>query len=230
MCGACSAPFLSLSLHGFKLLLSDKIQLSLHREEKCLVGKLFFVLLLALDIGSLFALGLLDGLLDLLLLDLLTPLLAHSDTTLLHVVALYNLILPEVSDLFFLVLLGLSQVDSDLLEVESAISFITVGHQLGPGGLALILLLELEVGDSLRSQVHLDGGLVGLIIEVPDVDAVVLRDEDDTWSGGRESATSVLRASSVSRAEYGLFALKKTDLPNGEVEIVDGEKQVVVEG
>ena len=96
--------------------------------------------------------------------------------------------------------------------------------------MALILLLELEVGDSLRSQVHLDGGLVGLVVEVPDVDAVVLRDEDDTRSGRRESATSVLRATSVSRAENGLFTLKKTDLPNGEVEIVDGEKQVVVEG
>ena len=45
-------------------------------------------------------------------------------------------------------------------------------------------MLELEVGDGLRGQVHLDGGFVGLIVEVPNVDAVVLRDEDDAWAGG----------------------------------------------
>ena len=210
--------------------MSDKIQLCLHRKEKRLVCKLFFVLLLALDIGSFFALSLLDGLLDLLLLDLLTPLLAHGDTTLLDVVALYNFVLPEVPDLFLFVLLGLPQVDSDLLQVEGAIGFIAVGHQLGPGGLALVLLLELEVGDSLRSQVHLDGGLVGLVVEVPDVDAVVLRDEDDTRSGRGESAAGVLRATGVSRAEDRLLTLKKTDLPDGEVEIVNRQQQIVVEG
>jgi hypothetical protein len=59
-------------------------------------------------------------------------------------------------------------------------------------------LLEFEVGDGLRGQVHLDGGLVGLIVEVPDVDAVVLRDEDDAGSGGGECTASVLGSAGVS--------------------------------
>ena len=68
------------------------------------------------------------------------------------------------------------------MEIEGAISLVAIGHQLGLG--TLNRLLELEVGDGLRGQVHLDGGFVGLIVEVPNVDAVVLRDEDDAWAGG----------------------------------------------
>ena len=70
------------------------------------------------------------------------------------------------------------------MEVEGAISLVTIGHQLGLARRTLNCLLELEVGDGLRGQVHLDGGFVGLIVEVPNVDAVVLRDEDDAWAGG----------------------------------------------
>lgn len=87
------------------------------------------------------------------------PLLAESDATLLHVVALDNLVVPEVLDLALLVLLGLPQVRLDFLQVQSAILFVTVGHELGAGA-TVVDLLELEVGDGLRCQVHLNGRLV----------------------------------------------------------------------
>ena len=179
----CSASAL-LGLHGFELLRSDEVQLGLHSEEELLVVGLFLLFALQLDLLAQLLLRLLEGLLDLDLLLLLLPLLPHRHTLRLHIVALDNLVVPEALDLSFLVLLGLLQVHGHLLEIECAVSFVAIGHQLGAVRCILNRLLELEVGDGLRGQVHLDGGLVRLIVEVPDVDAVVLRDEDDAWAGG----------------------------------------------
>lgn len=101
------------------------------------------------------SLGLLDGLLDLLLLDLLAPLLAHGDAALFDVVALDDLVVPEISDFLLFILLRRPQVGSHLLQVQSTIGLITVSHEL-VSTVALIPWLELEVGDGLRGQVHLD--------------------------------------------------------------------------
>ena len=87
------------------------------------------------------------------------PLLAESDATLLHVVALDNFVVPEVLDLALLVLLGLPQVRLDFLQVQSAILFVTVSHELSAVA-TVVDLLELEIGDGLRCQVHLNGRLV----------------------------------------------------------------------
>ena len=83
--------------------------------------------------------------------------------------------------------------------------------------------LELEVSDGLGGQVHLDGGFVGLIVEVPDIDSVVLRDEDHTGAGRRESAAGVLRSTSVGRTENGLVSVRHAYLPDSEVEVVHGQ-------
>lgn len=105
-----SATLLLLSLLLLKLLRGDQIQLGLHCQEQLLVGRFFFLFALDLDLLALFALGLLDGLFDLDLLLRLLPLLAESHTALLHVVALDDLVVPEVLNLALLVLLRLAQV------------------------------------------------------------------------------------------------------------------------
>ena len=105
-----SAAFLFLRLLLFQLLRSDQVQLGLHGQKKFLVGRFFFLFALDLDLLALFALGLLDGLFDLDLFLRLLPLLAESHTALLHVVALDDLVVPEVLNLALLVLLRLAQV------------------------------------------------------------------------------------------------------------------------
>lgn len=105
-----SATLLLLSLLLLKLLRSDQIQLGFHGQKQLLVGRFFFLLALDLDLLTLFALGLLDGLFDLDLLLRFLPLLAESDTALFHVVALDDLVVPEVLNLALLVLLRLAQV------------------------------------------------------------------------------------------------------------------------
>ena len=90
----------------------------------------------------------------------------------------------------------LTQVGLNLLQVQSSILLVTVGHELGSSA-TMVDLLELEVGDGLRSQVHLDRGLVRLIIEIPDIDTVVLGDKDNAWACGTEGAAGVLRTTSV---------------------------------
>lgn len=191
-----SAALLLLRLLLLQLLRSDQIQLGFHGQKQLLVGRFFFLFALDLDFLALFALGLLDGLLDLNLLLRLLPLLAKGHAALFHVVALDNLIVPEVLNLALLVFLRLAQVGGHFLQVQSAILLITVGHELGAGA-TMVDLLELEVGDGLRSEVHLDGRLVGLIVEIPNVDTVVLSDKDNAWTSWAKGATGVLRSTSV---------------------------------
>mmetsp|Transcript_47835 Transcript_47835/g.63236 ORF Transcript_47835/g.63236 Transcript_47835/m.63236 type:complete len:294 (-) Transcript_47835:1438-2319(-) len=225
-----SATLFGLSLHSFELLLRDEVQLGLHGKEQSLIRHLLLVFLLALHIGTFFTLRLLDSLFDLLLLDLLEPLFAHSGAPLLDIVALDDLVVPEVADLVLFVLLGLPQVHGHLLQVERAVCLVTIRHQLRPRRLVLILWLELKVGDSLGGQVHLNRWLVRLVIEVPNIDSVVLCDEDDSRSAGGEGTAGVLRAACVGRAEDRLFAVEQADLPNGEMEVVDGQEQIIIEG
>lgn len=69
-----------------------------------------------------------------------------------------------------------------------------------------------------------------MIIEIPDIDTVVLGDKDNAWACGTEGAAGVLRTTSVCRSEDGLFTIQQTDLPNSEVEVMDRQQEVVVEG
>jgi len=218
-----------LGLDKLELLRRDQIQLGFHGEQQLLICQLLFLLLLDLDLLALLPLGLFDGLLDLNLLLGLLPLLAECHTTLLNVVAFDNLVVPEVLNFALLVLLRLAQVGGNFLQIQSAVSLVTIRHELS-AITAYGCLLELEVGDGLRSEVHLDRRLVRLVIEVPDVNAVVLRDEDNARAGRAERSTSVLRAARVGRPEDGLFTVEQTDLPNSEVEVMDGQQKIVIEG
>ena len=109
-----SATLLLLSLLLLKLFRSDQIQLGFHCQKQLLVGRFFFLFALDLDLLALFALGLLDGLFDLDLLLRLLPLLTESYTALLHVVALDDLVVPEVLNFTLLVLLLLDNVELGL--------------------------------------------------------------------------------------------------------------------
>lgn len=99
------------------MLLSDEVKLGLHGQKILLVGSLVLIILLEFGFVTLLALCLFLGLLDLFLFDLLVPLFAHGNSTRLDVVALNNFVVPEVPDLLFLVLLRLSEIRSDFLQV-----------------------------------------------------------------------------------------------------------------
>lgn len=106
------------------------------------------------------------------------------------------------------------------MKIQSAILLVTVSHELS-AVTTVVDLLELEIGDSLRSEVHLDGWLVGLVVEVPNVDSVVLCNKDNAWAGRAEGATGVLRSTSVCRAENRLLTLEQADVPDSKVEVVN---------
>lgn len=120
-----------------------------------MIGQLFLLLFLDLDLRALLTLSFLNGLFDLDLFLRLLPLLSQGHASLLHVVALDNLVVPEVLDFTLLVLLRLAEVGGNFLQIQSAVSFITVCHKLSTvTGFGRVL--EFEVGDGLGSQVHLD--------------------------------------------------------------------------
>lgn len=117
-----------LGLHRLKLLLRDQVQFRLHRKQKLLVRSFLLLSLLELDLFTLFALGLLQSLLDLNLLLLLLPLLTHGDAALLDVVALNDFVVPEAHNFLLFVLLGTAQVLWHFLQVQRAVGLVTVGH------------------------------------------------------------------------------------------------------
>lgn len=163
-------------------------------------------------------------------LNLGLPLLLEFDATLLDIVALDDFVVPEFLDLLLFILLRTSQVLRHFLEVEGSISLITVRHQLVLNGSFSVLVLELEVGDCLRGEVHLDRWLVRLVVEVPNIHTVILGDEDHTWARRREGATSVLGATRVRGSEDWLVAIQHRHFPDSEVEVMDREQKVIVEG
>jgi hypothetical protein len=73
-------------------------------------------------------------------------------------------------------------------------------------------------------------GLIGLIREIPNVDTILLSNEDDTRPGGGESSTGVVGGLGVFRSEDGLFHFLERSLPEAEVEVVDGEEHIIIEG
>jgi len=90
-------------------------------------------------------------------------------------------------------------------------------------------LLELEESNG-RGEADSLTGLIGLVRKVPNVDTVLLGNEDHSRSGGRERSAGVVGGLSVFRAEDRLFLIFKRCLPQAEVEVVDGEEHVIVEG
>lgn len=92
-------------------------------------------------------------------------------------------------------------------------------------------VLELEIGDGARREVQSQRRLVALVDEVPHVDSIRLRDEDNAWSSRREGTTSVVRTESVRRTENRVVEIvTQGGLPNAEVEVVHGQDQVFKEG
>jgi len=73
--------------------------------------------------------------------------------------------------------------------------------------------------------------LIGLISEIPNVDTILLSNEDDSRTCGGESSASVVGGLSVFRSEDGLFhVLLRVGInsggrsfPEAEVEVVDGK-------
>jgi len=73
-------------------------------------------------------------------------------------------------------------------------------------------------------------GLIGLIREIPNVDTILLSNEDDTRSGGGESSTGVVGGLGVFRSEDRLFHFLNRSFPEAEVEVVDCEEHIIIEG
>ena len=93
----------------------------------------------------------------------------------------------------------------------------------------MFVVLELEVGNGAGREVEGQTWLVRLIKEVPNVDTVGLRNEYDTGTSWRESSTSVVGAVSWSRAEDGVLSILEINLPNSEMEVMNGQEEVGVE-
>mmetsp|Transcript_27060 Transcript_27060/g.41222 ORF Transcript_27060/g.41222 Transcript_27060/m.41222 type:complete len:256 (-) Transcript_27060:50-817(-) len=94
----------------------------------------------------------------------------------------------------------------------------------------MLEVLELAVHEGTGCEVESQTGLVRLIKEVPDIDTVRLRNKDDSWSCRGEGSASVMGAVGVCRNEDRPLVSIEVDLPDGEVEIMDGEEQVREEG
>jgi hypothetical protein len=123
------------------------------------------------------------------------PLFAHGHTAGADEFTLLNFLIKEGLDSFNLVVLSISQVVGDFVEVEGSLTLISVGHVLGAvlsltGGIGNVL--ELKGSDGVGGNVEGQGGLVTLVNKVPDVNAVCLSDEDNTRAGGRECTTGVV--------------------------------------
>ena len=207
--------------------MSDDSKLGLAQEKHVLVLHLGFLLLLLLeflsDVFPCLLLGLFEGFSPLAGL----PLLHQDGASLLHVVALDDFILPESPNDILLIAWGLSEIGWDLLQMEVTLSLITIGHELGGLlGLRVGHSVQLEVGDGSVGLWHHNTWLVRLVIEVPNVNAIGLGDEDDTWSGGGELSTGVMASEGVGRAEDWLLSVGQFCVPDGEVEVVHRHEQL----
>jgi hypothetical protein len=90
-------------------------------------------------------------------------------------------------------------------------------------------LLELEEGNGGGKAQSLRG-FIGLIREIPDVDTILLCNEDHTRSGGRESSTSVVGGLGVFRPKDRFFHFFKRSFPKAEMEVMDSQEHIIVEG
>jgi len=63
--------------------------------------------------------------------------------------------------------------------------------------LCLLDLLEFEACNLRSGEWKRDAGFIGLVVKVPDVDGIGLRDEYDTRSTGRETSACVVGAESI---------------------------------
>ena len=67
-----------------------------------------------------------------------------------------------------------------------------------------------------------------LVNEVPDVNPISLSNEDNSWPGWGESSTGVMSSDGGGGSEDRVF-VSLAHLPDGEVEIMDGEEELRVE-
>ena len=82
-------------------------------------------------------------------------------------------------------------------------------------------VLEFEISDGASREIEGQTGLVGLVNEVPHVDAVRFRDEDHARAGRLERSAGVVRPEGVRRTEDWLVELLHRSLPDTKVEIVN---------
>ena len=83
-------------------------------------------------------------------------------------------------------------------------------------------------GNHVGSERHCNARFVGLVQEVPNVDACGFSDPDDARSAGAESAAGVVGIHGVAGAENGEVGLLG-DFPKGEVEIMNCHDKIIEE-
>jgi len=89
-------------------------------------------------------------------------------------------------------------------------------------------LLEFEESNS-SSKVESLTRLIGLICEIPNINTILLSNEDNSRTCRGEGSASVVGRFSVFRSEDRFFHILDRSLPEAEVEVVDGKDHVIVE-
>ena len=93
----------------------------------------------------------------------------------------------------------------------------------------MLEVLEFEEGDCGCCEIEGQAWLVGLIYEVPNVDAIGLSDKDNSRASGGEGTASVVGSEGVSRTEDRSIEIFEGSLPDTEVEVMHCEDQVFEE-
>lgn len=141
--------------------------------------------------------------------------------------ALLDFAVPEGCNRLFFIFLADSHGHGDFTEGELT-HVITVGHELSSFN-SLERLLEFEEGDGSGEADRLTR-LIRLVSEIPNVNTILLGNEYHTRTGGRESSTSVVGVLSVFRSENRFFHFFKRSFPEAEMEVVDSQEHIIVEG
>ena len=121
---------LPLLLQLDELVVCDQTELVPRQQEQVLVGLLLFQLLLILLRSGLFTQLLLLGRLLVLQLLLVVVFLHECYTPLLHEVALFELLLPELLNRLLLVVLASAQVRWHFVKEDRALVLVTIRHVL----------------------------------------------------------------------------------------------------
>lgn len=151
----------------------------------------------------------------------------HFDSSLLNEFTLLDFTVPEGSNGLFFIFLADSHGHGHFTEGKLT-HFVTISHKLSSLD-TFERLLELEEGNGGGKAQSLRG-FIGLIREIPDVDTILLCNEDHTRSGGRESSTSVVGGLGVFRPKDRFFHFFKRSFPKAEMEVMDSQEHIIVEG
>lgn len=148
-------------------------------------------------------------------------------TLLSDILALLNFKVPLLCNVLLLVFLLVFERGGHLVQEQRTAVTVTVRHEL----LVILVLIVLERHvHGRRGKVERETGLVGLLEEVPHVEAVRLRDEDDAGTRRREGTARVVRAEGHGRAEDRLVVVIESRLPKAEVEVMHSQDEVIEEG